>query len=243
MPVYTFLESYDFGAKTIIPFVTHGGSGASGTIDTISRPLEGGVLWLRYAQKTEKGGEEPMRKNFGAKPYLFPQPVMIIGTYNEDGSANAMNAAWGGIVGAAEVIVDLTSHRTTDNILRSRAFTVSMGDVEHMAACDYVGLVSAKHEPRKMEKAGFTVEKSAFVNAPIIRELPLTLECELVKVIDGSKFLGVIRNVCADERVLAADGTIDPEKLRIITYDPVHNGYLTLGEKVGTAFRDGAALK
>ena len=91
-----------------------------------------------------------MRKDFGAKPYLFPQPVLIIGTYNEDGSANAMNAAWGGIAGADEIIIDLSSHKTTDNILLKKAFTVSVGDVEHLAACDYVGLVSAKNEPRKM---------------------------------------------------------------------------------------------
>ena len=184
-----------------------------------------------------------MRKDFGAKPYLFPQPVLIIGTYNEDGSANAMNAAWGGIAGADEIIIDLSSHKTTDNILLNKAFTVSVGDVEHLAACDYVGLVSAKNEPRKMEKAGFTTTKSAFVNAPVINELPLTLECELVKVIDGCKYLGVIKNVSADECILGEDGTIDPAKLRAISFDHVHHAYLELGEKVGSAFQDGAALK
>lgn len=184
-----------------------------------------------------------MRKDFGAKPYLFPQPVLIIGTYNEDGSANAMNAAWGGIAWADEIIIDLSSHKTTDNILLNKAFTVSVGDVEHLAACDYVGLVSAKNEPRKMEKAGFTTTKSAFVNAPVINELPLTLECELVKVIDGCKYLGVIKNVSADECILGEDGTIDPGKLRAISFDPVHHAYLELGEKVGSAFQDGAALK
>lgn len=184
-----------------------------------------------------------MRKDFGAKPYLFPQPVLIIGTYNEDGSANAMNAAWCGIAGADEIIIDLSSHKTTDNILLKKAFTVSVGDVEHLAACDYVGLVSAKNEPRKMEKAGFTTTKSAFVNAPVINELPLTLECELVKVIDGCKYLGVIKNVSADECILGEDGTIDPAKLRAISFDPVHHAYLELGEKVGSAFQDGAALK
>ena len=184
-----------------------------------------------------------MRKDFGEKPYLFPQPVLIIGTYNEDGSASAMNAAWGGIAGADEIIIDLSSHKTTDNILLNKAFTVSVGDVEHLAACDYVGLVSAKNEPRKMEKAGFTTTKSAFVNAPVINELPLTLECELVKVIDGCKYLGVIKNVSADECILGEDGTIDPGKLRASSFDPVHHAYLELGEKVGSAFQDGAALK
>ncbi len=184
-----------------------------------------------------------MRKNFGAKPYLFPQPVMIIGTYDENGKANAMNAAWGGIVGSDEVIVDLGSHKTTDNIMLNKAFTISVGDVEHMLACDYVGLVSGNKEENKMEKADFTTTKSEFVNAPVINELPLTLECELADVIDGSKFIGKIVNVSIDESVLGDDGELSLEKFSPITYDTVHYGYYRLGEKVGNAFKDGAALK
>lgn len=153
-----------------------------------------------------------MRKNFGAKPYLFPQPVMIIGTYDENGRANAMDAAWGGIVGQDEIIIDLGSHKTTDNILLNKAFTVSVADVEHMTACDYVGVVSANKEERKMEKAGFTTTESSFVHAPVINELPLTLECELVDVIGGSKFLGRIVNVSIDESVLGDDGELSLEK-------------------------------
>ena len=184
-----------------------------------------------------------MRKNFGPKPFLFPQPVMIIGTYDENGKANAMNAAWGGIVGTDEIIIDLSSHKTTDNILLNKAFTVSVADVEHMTACDYVGIVSANKESDKMEKAGFTTTKSGFVNAPVINELPLTLECELIDVIDGSKFLGKIKNVSIDENVLGEDGELSLEKFSPITYDTVHYGYYRLGEKVGNAFKDGAALK
>ena len=104
-----------------------------------------------------------MRKDFGAKPFLYPQPVMIIGTYDKDGKPNAMNAAWGGIVGANEIIIDLSSHKTTDNIMENKAFTVSVADVEHLVACDYVGIVSANTVDDKMEKAGFTTTKSAFV--------------------------------------------------------------------------------
>lgn len=184
-----------------------------------------------------------MKKNFGAKPYLFPQPVMIIATYDENGKANAMNAAWGGIVGMNEIIMDLSSHKTTDNLLKTKAFTVSVADVEHLVACDYVGIVSANKEPNKMEKAGFTTVKSDFVNAPVINELPLTLECELKQVIDGSKFIGEIKNVSIDESVLGDDGELDLNKFSPITYDTVHYGYYRLGEKVGTAFSDGAKLK
>lgn len=100
-----------------------------------------------------------MRKNFGAKPFLYPQPVMILGTYDENGKANAMNAAWGGIVGANEIIVDLSAHKTTDNIIKNKAFTVGVADLEHLVACDYVGIVSANKEADKMQKAGFTTEK------------------------------------------------------------------------------------
>ncbi len=183
------------------------------------------------------------RKNFGAKPFLFPQPVLIIGTYDENGKANAMNAAWGGIVGMDEIIIDLSHHKTTENLIQTKAFTVSAADVEHMAACDYVGIVSGSTEPNKMEKAGFTTTKSDFVNAPIINELPVTLECELVEVIDGSKYLGRIKNVSVDERVLGEDGEISLDLFCPITYDTVHYGYYRLGEKVGNAFKDGNKLK
>ena len=183
-----------------------------------------------------------MKKNFGAKPFLYPQPVMIIGTYDEDGKANAMNAAWGGIVGMNEIIIDLGSHKTTDNIIKTTAFTVSVADTAHMISCDYVGVVSANDEPDKMEKAGFTTIKSEFVNAPIINELPLVLECVLKQVIDGSKFIGEIKNVSADESILGEDGEIDLGKFRPITYDTVHHGYYELGNRVGDAFKDGMKL-
>ena len=184
-----------------------------------------------------------MSKNFGAKPFLFPQPVMIIGTYDANGKANAMNAAWGGIVGMNEVIVDLASHKTTDNLMLNKAFTIAMADVAHMTACDYVGIVSANREPNKMEKAGFTTRKSEFVNAPVINELPLTLECKLIKVIDDSKYLGEIVNVCADESILGEDGQISLDKFKPIVYDTVHYGYYPLGERIGNAFKAGEALK
>ena len=124
-----------------------------------------------------------MRKNFGAKPFLYPQPVMILGTYDENGKANAMNAAWGGIVGANEIIVDLSAHKTTDNIIKNKAFTVGVADLEHLVACDYVGIVSANKEADKMKKAGFTTTKGEFVNAPIIKSTSIYLYyCSVAKV-------------------------------------------------------------
>ena len=184
-----------------------------------------------------------MKKNLGAAPMMFPQPVLIIATYDENGKANAMNAAWGGIVGRDKIIIDLSSHKTTDNIVKRGAFTVSMGDKEHVVACDYVGIVSANKEPDKMEKAGFTTVKSEFVDAPVINELPVALECKLIKVLEDSMYLAQIVNVVADEDVLSDEGKITLSKFFPITYDTSEYGYYALGERVGTAFKDGAKLK
>lgn len=186
-----------------------------------------------------------MRKNFGAKPWTYPQPVFIVGTYDKDGKPNAMNAAWGGISDDTRISICMGSnHKTTENLIASGAFTVSMADVAHMAACDYVGIASGKDCADKMEKAGFHTEKSAFVNAPIITELPMTLECTLVSYdTDTCCLIGEIVNVSADETILDAEGKIDPDKLQPIIFDPVQMTYRALGAVVGKAFRDGLALR
>ena len=186
-----------------------------------------------------------MRKNFGAKPYLYPQPVFIIATYDENGTPDAMNAAWGGLSESAEISICLSpEHKTVKNILAKGAFTVSMADAAHVVECDYVGIVSANDVPNKLEKAGFHTTKAEFVDAPLIEELPMALECRFVSYDEETcRTVGEIINVNADERILDENGKIDPAKLHPITYDPVHHTYLKLGEKVGNAFRDGAKLK
>ena len=185
-----------------------------------------------------------MRKNFGQKTWMVPMPVLMIGTYDENGRANLMNAAWGGIYDYNHVVLSLSAgHKTTQNIKLRGAFTISFADADHRVACDYVGLVSGNKVSDKLEKAGFTTEKSAFVEAPIICELPMTLECKLLKFNEDGKVIGEIINVSADERVLGEDGLIDAAKLKAIVYDAVHNDYLALGEKVGNAFKDGNQLK
>lgn len=182
-----------------------------------------------------------MRKNFGAKTYIYPQPVLIIGTYDENGKANAMNAAWGGICGADRVMVELGSHQTTDNIAETKAFTIAIADEANVVACDYVGIASGRDVPDKMEKAGFTTVKSEFVNAPVINELPITLECELESV-DKGMYIGKIVNVSVDEKYLGEDGEPDLAKFNPITFDPVHHTYIALGDTVGKAFADGKKL-
>ena len=185
-----------------------------------------------------------MRKNFGAKPVLYPQPVFIIASYDENEVPNCMNAAWGGLSEENEITVCLSAgHKTTKNIVISKAFTVSMATVDYAAACDYVGIESGNKVPDKLARAGFTTEKSAFVNAPLIKELPMAVECRLKSYNPETCLLvGEIVNVSADESVIT-DGKIDVKKLRPITFDPVNHAYIALGEKVGNAFSDGLRFK
>ena len=186
-----------------------------------------------------------MRKNFGAKTMCYPMPVFIIGTYNADGTPNAMNAAWGGISEEAEISICVdNSHKTAENLIARKAFTVSMATAKYVAACDYVGIVSGNKEPDKFAKAGFHATKSGFVDAPLIDELPMALECEVISYDEETcRVVGRIGNVSADEAVLGENGKVDGSKLRPITYDAMNHHYLVLGEKVGNAFQDGVALK
>ena len=186
-----------------------------------------------------------MRKNFGAKAILYPMPVFIIGSYGEDGTPDAMNAAWGGISEDTQISVCVSAgHKTTKNILKRKAFTVSIADAQNTAEADFVGIVSGNNEPDKLKKTGWTAEKSEFVDAPLFRELPMALECRLISYDEKDcRLLGEIVNVCADEKILGSDGQIDLEKFSPITYDPVHHTYRKLGEITGKAFEEGKKLK
>ncbi len=182
-----------------------------------------------------------MKKSLGVKTYIFPQPVLIIGTYDTNGQPNAMNAAWGGIANDNEIMICLGNHKTTANLAITKACTISIGDADNVMACDYVGMTSGNNTPNKLVKAGWTTTKSAFVNAPIINELPLTLECSLIKVVDGLKYFFRIENVSADERILT-NGKVDLTKFHPICFEPAGNGYYTLGSKVAQAFAAGRKL-
>ncbi len=185
-----------------------------------------------------------MKKNFGKKTFLYPMPVLIIASYNEDGTANAMNAAWGGIHDTNQIGICLdASHKTTKNILARKAFSVNIADANHVVEADFLGIVSANSVTNKLEKANLTVSKSEFVDAPIINEFKMALECKLVSFDESSGYLVAdIVNVCADESVLK-DGKIDVDLLQPITYDSVSHGYYVLGKRVGNAFLDGKKIK
>lgn len=181
-------------------------------------------------------------KDLGVKTYIYPQPVLIIGTFDDKGNPNVMNAAWGGIADDDMVHICLGEHKTTDNLKINKAFTVGIGDVKNVVACDYVGIVSGRKDAKKFEKSGFSFIKSKYVNAPIICELPITLECEVISF-EGCTLFGRIKNVCAREDILGSDGLPDLNKFTPITFDPVHHKYVALGEVVGSAFKDGLKLK
>lgn len=186
-----------------------------------------------------------MRKNFGAKPLSYPQPVFIIAAYDENGIPNAMNAAWGGISEMNEISMCLSAgHKTVKNILKRGAFTVSMAEASHVAQCDYVGIVSGNTVTDKFAKAGFHATKSEFVDAPVIDELSVALECKLIEYNPETCILrGEIVNVSVDERVLDENGKVDAAKVEPIIFDPFNNEYLKIGEKVGDAFAEGKKLK
>ncbi|WP_413853617.1 flavin reductase family protein [Candidatus Ruminimicrobium bovinum] len=185
-----------------------------------------------------------MRKNFGQQTWFYPMPVLIVAAYDEHNKANAMNAAWGGIYDYKKVIICLDeSHKTTKNIKIKKAFTISFADVKHVKECDYLGIVSGNDISDKIEKAGFSITKSSFVDAPVINELPMTLECNLLKFDDNGNIIGEIVNVSAKEEILNDKGQIDPLKLQPISYDGVGHKYLKISEIAGTAFSDGKAIK
>lgn len=186
-------------------------------------------------------------KNFSPKPWLLPQPVAIIGTYDSDGTPNAMNAAWVGQWDMKEIMISMGSHATTDNLNRCPDFTVAFATVDTMKSADYVGIVSGRKVHDKIKKAGWEAVKGENVEAPVYSCFPMTMECrikeKLYESATGCYIIAEIINIVCDEAFLAEDGKPDVEKMNLITFDPIHNGYIALGLRVGNAFHDGVALK
>lgn len=184
-----------------------------------------------------------MRRNLGVKPHTIPQPVFMVATYNEDGSANVMNVAWGGISEEDEISLCIDNkHKTALNLQKRSAFTVSMGEAEYYEACDYLGMVSGNKEPDKVSRAGFTMVAAEFVDAPMIQELAICIECELKSYDPQScRCVGTIVNISVDERVLTDSGKVDLTSFNPIIFDSFNVEYRLIGDRVGKAFRDGLA--
>lgn len=187
-----------------------------------------------------------MRKNIKTTEAIFPMPVLMIATYNEDGSVDVMNAAWGTMLERNLVILNLTeTHKTVKNIKSRKGFTVSIADAKHVVEADYFGVVSGNVDPNKFEKSGLSSIKSENVDAPIIKEFPLCMECEFIEYQDdeyGCGVIGKVVNVTADESVMNGD-KVDIEKVNAIAFDPYTHGYYRVTERVGEAFKDGLKLK
>ena len=186
-----------------------------------------------------------MRKNLGNKTLVCPLPVFIIATYDENGVPNAMNAAWGTQWNYHEVSILLAPHKTTDNLKLKKAFTLAFATKETLQISDYFGLESGRRV-NKIEKAGVHVEKSQFVDAPVISDYPLVLECEVVEmrpVEEDFQVIGRVVNVTADESILNDKGEVDIGKMNLLTFDSAANVYRLVGAPVGHAFQDGLTIK
>lgn len=187
-----------------------------------------------------------MRKKLNITEGIFPMPVLMIATYNEDGGVNVMNAAWGTMQERDHVALNLTeTHKTVKNIKARGAFTVSIADAAHVLEADYLGVVSGNSVTNKFENSGLTANKAEMVDAPVINEFPLCLECEFVEYQNGKYGCGVIGkvvNVTADESVMVGD-KIDMSLVNAIAFDPYTHGYYKVTERVGNAFKDGLQLK
>ena len=171
----------------------------------------------------------------------MPLPVGIIGTYDENGVANAMNAAWVGIYDFGKIYISLSEHKTTDNFVKTGAFTLSFATKDTEVASDYFGIVSGK-DVNKIEKAGFHPVKSDKVDAPLFEEYPLTLECT-VDSFDEGNLVGSIVNVSVDENYISEDGSVNVDKMGLILFDSINSSYRLLGNEIGKAFKDGFKLK
>ena len=186
-----------------------------------------------------------MKKQISTTEAIFPMPVLMIATYNEDGTIDVMNAAWGTMLERDHIILNLTeSHKTVKNIKKRKAFTVSIADAKHVAQADYFGVVSSNFVKDKFEKSGLNATKSDLADAPIIEEFPICMECEFIEYQDDEYVCGVIGKivrVSADERVIK-NGNVDISLVDAIAFDPYTHGYYRIGERVGEAFKDGLKL-
>lgn len=187
-----------------------------------------------------------MRQTLKLTEGIFPMPVLMVATYNEDDSVNVMNAAWGTMQERDHVALNLTeTHKTVQNIKARKAFTVSIADAAHVVEADYFGVVSGNKEPHKFEKSGLTASKAETVDAPVINEFPLCLECEFIEFQNDTYGIGVIGkvvNITADESVMV-DGKLDMSLVNAIAFDPYTHGYYRVAERVGEAFKDGLKIK
>lgn len=187
-----------------------------------------------------------MKQEIKTTEAIFPMPVLMISTYNEDGSVDVMNAAWGTMLDRTRVALNLTeTHKTVENIKKRKGFVVHIADAKHVTEADFFGVVSGNSEKDKFLKSKLTYKDSELVDAPIINEFPIAMECEFIEYQNGDTGLGVIGKVLRTsvEEANLKDGNVDIDSLEAITFDPYTHGYYKVGTRVGEAFKDGLKLK
>ena len=187
-----------------------------------------------------------MKKNLGVVQAVYPMPVLMVAAYDVNGKVNVMNAAWGMICNSDRIALFIDEdHKTTENLLKTKAFTVALADRAHMDVADFFGIATGNKMADKFERTGYHAVKSEFVNAPIIEEFPVVMECTLAEVTSTDSFyaiVGKIINTAAEERVLDEKGKVDPAKLEALIFDQFRHGYYVSGEQVGKAWNAGAGL-
>ena len=187
-----------------------------------------------------------MKKNLGVVQAVYPMPVLMVAAYDENGKVNVMNAAWGMICNSDRIALFIDEdHKTTQNLLKTKAFTVALADRDHMDAADFFGIATGNKMADKFAWTGYHAETSAHVNAPVITEFPVTMECELAEVVETENLhavVGKIVNVSADEKVLDEKDKVDPKKLDALIFDQFQSGYYVSGEQVGKAWNAGKDL-
>ncbi|MBQ3894753.1 MAG: flavin reductase family protein [Clostridia bacterium] len=187
-----------------------------------------------------------MKKQIKTTEAIFPMPVLLIATFNDDGTVDVMNAAWGTMLDRDMVALNLTeTHTTVQNIKKRKAFVVHIADAKHVVEADWFGVVHGSKEPDKFKKSGLTFEKSGIVDAPVINELPIAMECEFVEYQNDATGIGVIGKVLRTsvEEANLKDGKVDIDSLEAIAFDPYTHGYYKVGGRVGDAFKTGLKLK
>ena len=187
-----------------------------------------------------------MKQDLGVVQAVYPMPVLMVAAYGENDKVNVMNAAWGMICNEDRIALFIDEdHKTTQNILNRKAFTVSIADRKHMDVADFFGIATGNKMADKFERTGYTATKSRHVDAPIVEEFPVVMECELAEVVETESMyciVGKIVNTAAEESVLDENGKVNPAKLDALIFDQFQHGYYVSGEQVGKAWNAGAGL-
>ena len=199
------------------------------------------IFTIKYVSEVMK-----MKKSLGSFPGVYPMPVLMVAAYDENGKVNVMNAAWGMICAMDKIALFIDEdHKTTQNLMKTKAFTVSIADKEHMDVADFFGIATGNKMADKFERTGYHAVKSDVVNAPVIDEFPYVMECELAEVINTENMYAIVGKIVdtkAEESILDENDKVEVEKLQALIFDQFKHGYYVSGDKAGKAWNAGKDL-